>query len=220
MKKTINYERDILFKTSIGEICSISLEHDFTVDDGKLKGDFIVSGEYKTNELSVNRESFNYRLPLEYELDSNIDLSTLSYDVDNFEYNVHDDELQVIIDFGVKYEETKKEPIIPEISEEEINLDDFIDDSSLREEPKKEVEIVEKKEKEEDRLSDEEKSMVLDMFNDDDYITYHVHIIREGDTLESIALKYNVSVELIKEYNNKETLELKDKLIIPEIKDE
>lgn len=220
MKKTINYERDILFKTSIGEICSISLEHDFTVDDGKLKGDFIVSGEYKTNELSVNRESFNYRLPLEYELDSNIDLSTLSYDVDNFEYNVHDDELQVIIDFGVKYEETKKEPIIPEISEEEINLDDFIDDSSLREEPKKEVELVEKKEEEEDRLSDEEKSMVLDMFNDDDYITYHVHIIREGDTLESIALKYNVSVELIKEYNNKETLELKDKLIIPEIKDE
>ena len=220
MKKTINYERDILFKTSIGEICSISLEHDFTVDDGKLKGDFIVSGEYKTNELSVNRESFNYRLPLEYELDSNIDLSTLSYDVDNFEYNVHDDELQVIIDFGVKYEETKKEPIIPEISEEEINLDDFIDDSSLREEPKKEVELVEKKEEEEDRLSDEEKSMVLDMFNDDDYITYHVHIIREGDTLESIALKYNVSVELIKEYNINETLELKDKLIIPEIKDE
>ena len=57
MKKTINYEKDILFKTNIGEICSISLEHDFTVDDGYLRGDFIINGEYKIKEGVQNLKS-------------------------------------------------------------------------------------------------------------------------------------------------------------------
>ena len=212
MRKIINYEKDILFKTSIGSICSISLEHDFTVDDGKLKGDFIVSGEYKTNELSVNQESFNYRLPLEYELESNVDLDSLSYEIDNFEYSVHGDELKVIIDLSVKYDELVVEPIIPQVNEDDLNLESFDDMVDNREVVK---ELVD------DRLDDNDKDMVLDnVFNDDDYITYHVHIVREGDTLESIALKYNVSIELIKEYNSFDTISLKDKLIIPEICDE
>ena len=102
MKKTINYEKDILFKTNIGEICSISLEHDFTVDSGYLRGGFEVSGEYKPNELSINKENFSYKLPLEYELEDNVDLNTLSYEIENFEYSVHEDEQSVYIDFGVR----------------------------------------------------------------------------------------------------------------------
>jgi len=67
----------------------------------------------------------------------------------------------------------------------------------------------------------EEKSIILDnTMEDDTYVTYHVHIVREGDTLESIAMKYNVPVELIKEYNHFEALELKSKLIIPAADDE
>ena len=41
MFKIINYEKDIIFKTKIGEICSISLEQDFNVEeDGKINFDF------------------------------------------------------------------------------------------------------------------------------------------------------------------------------------
>ncbi len=54
----------------------------------------------------------------------------------------------------------------------------------------------------------------------DEFITYHVHIVREGDTFESISSKYNCSLETIKEYNNIEALEIKSKLIIPDSKDE
>ena len=222
MKKIINYEKDILFKTNIGELSSISLEHDFTVDGCILKGDFLVSGEYKPNELSVNKESFEYRLPLEYELDNTADIDSLSYDIDDFEYTVKDDCLTVYIDFGVRFEEKKPEPLIPDvgITEEELNADTIelpklADDREELEELPIEPEITD------DRLGDTEQEAIVESFiEQDEYITYHVHIVRDGDTLESIAAKYNCSVELIKEYNEFETLELKSKLLIPDVQDE
>lgn len=233
MKKIINYEKDILFKTNIGELTSISLEHDFTVDDGVLKGDFLVSGEYKPNELSVNKEPFEYRLPLEYDLEPTVDYDTLSYDIDDFEYTVKDDCLTVYIDFGVRYEEKMLEPIMPTINEEEINepTSEDVELPKLRaseelEEPIEEAEecqFLDESEPviEDDRLDDEDKNLVVESFIDiDEYVTYHVHIVREGDTLESIAEKYGCEIDLIKKYNDFDTLEEKLKLLIPETKDE
>lgn len=237
MKKIINYEKDILFKTNIGELTSISLEHDFTVDEGVLKGDFLVSGEYKPNELSVNKEPFDYRLPLEYELDPKVDIDTLSYDIDDFEYTVKDDCLTVFIDFKVRYEEKNNEPIIPEITEDEINTEDVELPVLLNEtredtilpmlEEKDEIVIdkaIEKDNEEdskEDRLDDKDKDAIVEtLIEEDSYVIYHVHIVREGDTLESIAAKYGCTTDLIKEYNDFETLELKTKLLIPDVKDE
>lgn len=250
VKKIINYEKDIQFKTAIGEMCSISLEHDFTVDDGVLKGEFIVSGEYKPNALSLNKEPFAYHLPLEYELEKTCDIETLQYDIDNFEYNVNDDTLEVYIDFKVKYDEREITPNIPEITEDDLNTDefetlesnrnqeiepfdevnekttDFIKDEGIKEEMQEEM-VIEKSDDEmeanisEERLNDSEKEIIIDSALDsDDYIIYHVHIVREGETLESIASKYGTTVEVIKEYNSVESLELKSKLIIPSCKDE
>lgn len=221
MKKIINYEKDIIFKTNIGSITSISLEHDFTVDDRKLVGDFIVSGDYKLSELSVNKETFNYRLPLMYELEDNVDLTSLTYDVENFEYKFKDDVLTVFIDFAVKYDELEMEPIIPPAKE--INIDDLILKGTLDEEDDrvvepKEVEVEEiKEEAKEDRLDEEEKNTILNNVTDDDvYVKYHVHIVRDGENLESIASMYNVTTDLIKEYNSCDTLNTLDELIIPE----
>lgn len=237
MKKIINYEKDILFKTNIGELTSISLEHDFTVDGGVLRGDFIVSGEYKPNELSLNKEPFDYHLPLEYELDETIDLDTFSYDIEDFEYNVKDDCLTVYIDFGIRYDEKVVTPIVPEITEEDLNknIDDLVDEmKDIRNgevvpeddvaviDPEIEVddEITEEIE-EGDRLAPEETETIIDAVLDtDEFVTYHVHIVREGDSLESIAEKYGCTIELIKEYNEIESLEIKSKLIIPAITNE
>ena len=213
MKKIINYEKDILFKTDIEEICSISLEHDFTVDDGFLRGDFIVSGDYKINSLSVNKEKFEYRLPLEYELEPNVDIDTLSYDVENFEYNVKKDELSVYIDFGIRYEEKNVEPTLP-ITEAEINFDDLILSNIDEKDDDNRVEEVKKDEIEEER-HDSTHSLIENVIKDEAYVKYCVHIVREGETLESIANKYEVSPNLIKEYNDVESLTIKSKLIIP-----
>lgn len=224
MKKIINYEKDILFKTSIGSITTVSLEHDFTVDDDVLKGEFILTGEYKANELSINKEPFEYRLPLEYELEPTVDKDTLSYDIDNFEYNIKDDCLTVYIDFGVRYEEKNITPTLPEITESDLiqeskELDDDL--PRLKELLEKEdtLEFLEDTSKDEDtdnRICEEDKEIILDASKEcDEYTTYHVHIVREGETLETIADKYKTTVEVIKKYNSIETLELKSKLIIP-----
>lgn len=228
MKKIINYEKDILFKTNIGELVSISLEHDFTLDEGVLKGDFIVSGEYKPNELSVNKENFEYRLPLEYELEDNVDVDSLSYDIDDFEYTIKEDCLTIYIDFGVRYEEKKIEPIIPSITEDDLNADDssLEEEARASEEPEEDIETIEEdpvieEEPKEDRLDEDDKDTIIESFTEEEeYVTYHVHIVRDGDTLESIAEKYNCSMELIKEYNDFDTLEEKMKLLIPDSQDE
>ncbi|HBA37484.1 MAG TPA: hypothetical protein DCY94_02045 [Firmicutes bacterium] len=222
MKKIINYEKDILFKTNIGEICSISLEHDFTVDEGVLRGEFIIDGEYKANELSINKEPFSYRLPLEYELDENVDLETLTYDIDNFEYTVKDDCLTVIIDFGVRYEEKLIVPSIPDITEDDLNSEDSLPRFSDFKVPDDgvdaqiEVTLDDEEEDDSDRLDDAEKEIIVDtVMEEDEYVTYHVHIVQDGDTLEGLAKEYGTTIEIIKEYNSIETLEVKSKIIIP-----
>ena len=204
MYKIINYEKDIIFKTKIGEICSITLEQDFNVEDNIFKGSFNLSGEYKPNNLSVNKETFNYDLPLEYELESSINKDSIVYEIENFEYNVVDDVLSIYIDLRLNYEEIKKEPIIPE----PFKLEDD-------EEEKEEVLEIEPEIKE-DRLDIKEQETIINSSpKEDTYIVYHIHKIKEFDTLESIAKEYNTSVDMIKEYNEGENFEINNKLIIP-----
>ena len=52
-------------------------------------------------------------------------------------------------------------------------------------------------------------------FNDEVYVTYNVFIIRDGDTLDSIMEKYNVTQDELEKYNDLSNLKLGDKLIIP-----
>lgn len=201
MKKTINYEKEIVFKTSIAEICSISLEHDFTVDDRCFKGDFILEGEYKTNELSVNKEPFTYHLPLEYEFSENVDYNSVNYEIENFEYIVDDNVLKVTIDLGIVYNEINTY-IPPIINEDDLNRENSVSDSV-----------------DQDETNDREKVFENEI-NEETYATYHVHIVRANDTLESIAQKYGTTIDEIKKYNDIDSLELKSKLIIPDCENE
>ena len=204
MYKIINYEKDIIFKTKIGEICSITLEQDFNVEDNIFKGSFNLSGEYKPNNLSVNKETFNYDLPLEYELEPSINKDSIVYEIENFEYNVVDDVLSIYIDLRLNYEEIKKEPIIPE-------------PFKLEEDDEEKEEVLEiEPEIKEDRLDIKEQETIINSSpKEETYIVYHIHKIKEFDTLESIAKEYNTSVDMIKEYNEGENFEINNKLIIP-----
>ena len=52
--------------------------------------------------------------------------------------------------------------------------------------------------------------------NDEDtFKTYHVYIVRENDTLDSILMKYNVTKEEVKEYNDLNDIKIGSKLILP-----
>ena len=64
MKKIVPFTKDIKFNTKIYEITSISLEHTLHHEEEYLiTGDFIISGEYRVTDASVNTESFDFKIP-------------------------------------------------------------------------------------------------------------------------------------------------------------
>lgn len=231
MKSVVPFTKDILFKSKIAEITSISLEHELDVKEDSITGNFIISGDYKSHEVSVNKEEFLYKLPFSVELTENIDLNTFNFEILDFYYDVIDnDTLRINIEFEVKAEkkeekieerEVKQEEIFTPVEEEIESIEVEIPVSNKIEEP---VEIKEqvKKEKPEERVEKEEQETILNNIDveEDDFMTYNIHIVREMESFESISEKYNVSVDLLKEYNNLESINIGDKIIIPEEKDE
>ena len=201
------------------------------VKEDSVTGNFIISGDYKSHEVSVNKEEFLYKLPFSVELTENIDLNTFNFEILDFYYDVIDnDTLRINIEFEVKAEkkeekieerEVKQEEIFTPVEEEIESIEVEIPVSNKIEEP---VEIKEqvKKEKPEERVEKEEQETILNNIDveEDDFMTYNIHIVREMESFESISEKYNVSVDLLKEYNNLESINIGDKIIIPEEKDE
>ena len=119
MRMIVPYEKEITFNTKIAQISSISLEYEANVLGSDLSGDFIVSGEYKIHEVSVNKEPFKYRLPFSISLDDDLIRDSLKYDIYNFTYEVKDeDTLKVNIEFLLEGEVLEKMPE-PEVKVEE-----------------------------------------------------------------------------------------------------
>lgn len=236
MKKIIPFIKDIKFNTKIYEISSISLEHNLAIDDdNQIDGEFIISGDYKMNDSSINTEPFIYSIPFDISLDSIYDTDNLKIDIDDFKYEIINEEiLKINIDVLVEGEEKK-------IIEEEITPDVIIDvrkevDKSKTEEERKDDVIedympIDDLFKEEDKepitvnKEIEQNNKVTSIFEsfdskDEKYVTYYVHIVRDNDTIESIALKYNVNIDDIKEYNDMKQITLGNKIIIPYINNE
>lgn len=215
MKKIINYENEINFKNKIASINSISIEDNYKIENNKLFINFILSGDYKMNELSVNNESFKYDLPLEYELDDNMDKSTISCEIENFEYNTDEEVLSVVVDYKLNYEEKKEDQIIIP-SEEEIN--DIVRDSYEEELilPKEETSNIYEKTEEQNEIKTEDTEEQNEIKAEDEEVSVlKVHIYKLGETIESISSLYGVNKDLIKEYNDISNLEEKDKIIVP-----
>ena len=82
----IPFESTLDFKTNIYEITKMSLEHDYNVSGGAVLGNFYVTGEYRSHEVSVNKEPFKFTLPFEVELRDDIDLDTLEFNIEDFSY--------------------------------------------------------------------------------------------------------------------------------------
>ena len=206
MKNIIPFTKNIKFNTKIYELTSISLEHNLMVEDNNINGEFIVSGNYKINDTSINSEPFIYGLPFNISLDNKYNAETISIDIDDFKYEIINEEiLRVDIDVLIQgdleeiHEEIKPDVLIDirneERKENDMNEDLFIE----KEEPVVEV------------------NNVIDKINtdNDQYISYYVHIVRENDTIDSICKLYNTNIEDIKEYNNIDKIILGNKIIIP-----
>lgn len=118
MKQIIPFKKEITFKTMICKITSISLEHTLELkDEYNIMGDFIVSGSYKMTEASQIDEEFSYKVPIEIAIDSKYDTSNITLEIDDFVYEVIDEEKLL------------------------LNIDLCIDNLELKQEEKKEEEV-------------------------------------------------------------------------------
>lgn len=242
MNLIIPFTKDIKFNSNISEIVSISLEHDYTVNDSEILGNFIISGDYKTHEVSVNKEHFEYVLPFSVDLTTRIDRKSVDFSIEDFTYEIkNNDTLEVRIEYSINALEDKleiKEEIIDEEPlfervEEETTLEEMLDtiDEEVRDTTKEESveEVTEENDKEDTvdtalideqrNVGEEEKNTIIDSINeaDDAFVTYHIHIMKETDTIDTVCTKYNTTSSILSEYNDLSTVAIGDKLIIPDI---
>lgn len=236
MSEAFVVERDFLFKDSIFEITSISVEHDEDINGSNLEGDFIISGDYRLHEISINKEDFSFKLPFIHEIRSNVNLDTINLEITDFTYELNNnDELHVHIEYIVSGEQsliefadekdlneflnktdaevvdlTEDEPRFKEVSKEEIlNIPAEDSKKEEKEEPKEEIK--------EDKPSEISTNNIIGSINaDETYVKYHVHTVMQNDTLEGILDKYKITLTELKKYNTFEALEVNMKLVIPE----
>ena len=218
MKKIVPFEHEILFEKGLEEITGISLEHTLHVDgETQITGDFIVSGEYRTTESSTTTEKFLYHLPFDIELDDHYILDHVTLDINDFYYEILDHH-SLVVHIEVKIEGLEERPVLEESKEEIIEGD-------RRVEEKEEIVAipVETEDVVEPVFYEEEKKggLFANLKEDGEtYSTYHVYIVRDGDTLDSILSNYQITKEDLEAYNDLSDLKLGDKLIIPATKND
>ena len=131
MKQIIPFKKELLFKTKVSEITAISLEHNLSLTtDDLVSGEFLITGDYKMTDASINREKFEFKLPFDIALDSRYDTENIIIDIDNFYYEVINNEfLMVNIDVYIEGEKIKE----PEFTKTETELvrqqEDYDDDA-------------------------------------------------------------------------------------------
>ncbi len=221
MNCIVPFTKDIDFKSNIGEVTSISLEHNYNVNDNAILGDFIISGTYKTHELSVNEENFNYILPFNLNIDNKVDINTLKFSIDNFTYEIIKPmDLRININYIITADEIEekeeifeKEPeTIREVKIEELSL--LSEDVENKEKTVNEEILMER----DNLLEEENKNMILNMSanNEETFITYRIHQVKEGETAEKISKDYNILEAKLIEYNMNIKFIPGDKVLIPE----
>ena len=220
----VSFKKDLLFKTKVSEITSISLEHKIiSTSDDLVSGEFLINGEYKMTEGSINREKYDFNLPFDIALNSKYDTSTLKVDIDNFDYEIVNNELlNVSIDLLIEAEEKeevreeKEEPKIIDNDDREIELEkNIVKDNIINEDNSivKNNPIIN-----EENININNNINTNNLFNvegNETYKTYYVFVVKEEDTIDKILDKYKITKEDLELYNDITNIKPLDKIIIP-----
>lgn len=219
MKKIISFEKKLEFPSMVGEITSVSLDHTLEFKSPTLiEGAFLITGSYKLTEASCIEDNFNFKVPTEIMLTENIDVSTGKITVDDFFYEIEDDE-NLVCHIDVLVEGLEEifieEPPLEEVERhvEEIRECDG-DQNKEIEIPHREEELEEIEEIEE--LVEEQQSLFSNLKDDEDtFTTYSIYIIRQDETIQTVLEKYKITKEALEEYNDLSNIVEGSKVIIP-----
>lgn len=135
MRQIIPFKKELPFKTKVSDITSISLERKIDIlDGGIVTGIFYITGDYKMNEGSINREDFSFDLPFDITLDPRYDISTVKADIEDFYYDIiNEDTLKVNIDLFIEAEYLPvEEDKSSDVNDNVLDIDsDTADDKGL-----------------------------------------------------------------------------------------
>lgn len=140
MKQIIPFKKDLPFKTKVSDITSISLERKIEIlDGGIVTGTFYITGDYKMNEGSINREKFSFDLPFDITLDPRYDVNSVKADIEDFYYDIiNEDTLKVNIDLYIEAEYLPDTSLGNNILTEEDKSDNEMNDVQKEDEPAEE----------------------------------------------------------------------------------
>ena len=191
MKQIITLEKEIAFKTMLGDITSISLEPDLAfINDSEIEGNLIISGTYKMTEASTLEEKFNYKVPVEIMLTTSLLEDKRKVDVNNFTYEIVNEEALAI----------KVELLIEGLEKIEIEEDDNMD---LKEEVRnsdseeEEIEVLTTND-----LDDTTEEVTTNVMSDD--IKEEISTVMNDDVKEEISTVMDEELPTLKE--EKETI--------------
>lgn len=193
MNCIIPFEKRLSFEGPVCEIESISLEHEVTQSEDKVLGNFILTGNYKEFEAKIETKDFKFIVPFEVALERKIKENTLVFNIDNFTYELDGNEMVIKIDYAIDAED---DDLIP--FEREMESFEPLEHNDINEE-----------------LDVDRHYENVNTLETKDFITYHVHVIKENDTIESICTYYKILKEDIEKVNDSINFEVGSKLIVP-----
>lgn len=236
MKKIVPFKKELTLDNIAYEIDSISLEHEILAkEEDVISGKFYITGSYKVTEASLIKENFEFTLPFDIALDSRYDVSNMVVDIDDFYYELIDHKiLKVNIDLFLDGE-VLNDRCIDYLEKENVDMDNKVDvsvnndnynvNTNIEDLTKKEVikedlpvDNVDASVRDNEGISDI--GLFDNIDKEDSFSTYHVYAVRDGDTIDSILVKYGISKEELESYNSTLDIQVGDKLIIPSKKDE
>jgi len=193
MKQVIPFTKEITFKSKIGELLSISLDHDLVLKgEDLIVGNFYIKGSYKMLSTSVAATDYSYKIPVEIAISDDYDTYDATIDIDDFRYSVKDEAvLEVQIDVVIDHLEKKTLPV----KEEKVfRLSDL-------------------KQEEEDRLDDAAKKedVMVHTHVEDEDLTVQASSVSKSDFSSSEEEKLNEELARRKEENTELELEISKK---------
>ena len=239
MNKIIPFNKDITFNNGIGEITSIALDDTLSlVDSHSIRGDLIVRGCNKNQNIE---EEFSYSLPVDITIDSKYDTSKCSINIDDFYYEIMNENiLKVKIDLiiddlffvepVIQKEKIKIEDNLSNYNSDRLNIDasvikkdkDWDIDVGLKEDTLNIDFSLEKNgEMDNKKVENTSGKNIEDLFketnNEREYSVYRVYTVGENDSLEYIMDKYKVSRDDLADYNDLTLIAKGMKLVIPSV---
>lgn len=230
MNQKIEFKKDCMLKTYVSSITDISLTHDYKILDDTIEGYFDVTGSYKVTMSSVETEDFMFTIPFTIALSSLIDKDTIDLKLSDFNYSVEKDVLHLKMFLDMDYQEIEIKEEVEDSEEIDNMINDLMDKESTTDikspsEFHNEVmldNVIDSKEEvsTKEKVSEENFNTIFNEVKESNFSKYKVYIMRSEDTLESILVKYNVTMDEIKEYNDIDNINIGSKIVIPYNKNE